>query len=171
MDKRTILVAALIAGLVGATPAIADHATPPTEPVTSVAWRVYPYPNGVKQACGPLVDAGADPYIFQQGDGIRAEVDVTADAQPTEHWRGTVFLLTVKNKGQNNEGTSKVWDSLTRHQNMPGHTVKSAWEAWQTNSYNLEPGEYAYRIVLIGDESGVRFDEFCHFTVGAVTDG
>ncbi len=141
------------------------HVSPPTEPVSSAAWRIYKYPNAVLEACGPRVDAGAEPYIFKQGESIRAEVDVTADAQPTEHWRGTVFLLTVQNRGQNNERLRKVWDSTTKHQNMPGHTVGSPWEAWQTNSYSLESGDYAYRIVLIGEETDTRVDETCYFTI------
>lgn len=168
-ERRGLLAVVLgaclvIAVLIAGTPAQADHVTEPTQPVAGVAWRVFDYPQGALQACGPLVDAGADPYVFDSDDGIRMELDVENLSQdPSEHMFGRLVFSKVEGT-ETREFLRRQWDVLDRHWNVPAHSRRT-FEVWQTNVYSLDPGTYEVFARVEGLASGDVHEAACRFDV------
>lgn len=146
------------------TPARADHVQEPTSPITGVEWRVYDYPRIALQACGHLVDAGAEPHVFSEGGSLRFELDVSSEAQPSEHWVARFTLSKLTKPGARNEKAQPILDWFSRHANQPAHS-RRAFEMWQNNFYNLEAGTYLFTVHLTGLESGNVVSDECRVTV------
>lgn len=173
------LIAGLIAGLVIATavPAVADHISEPTSPITEYTMEVYSYPNfsTALTACdGTEVLLNADGTIAKD---LRFETFVDYPARstgsPSEHWDETITLFVVKNFGQRNEVEQYEWRVHWRHSNVGQHQLGGVGgngpESSQ-NSQNLRayaPGTILrLRGDLVGLESGARFSAECTFKVG-----
>lgn len=167
MTPRMKTLIGIVSGvlLISAMPALADHVTEPTAPVTDAQWRVYPYPQGRLQACGPLVDEGQEPYVFSPQDNVRFELDVFTEAgqDPSEHWFTRVVFSELVPGRRDQLREVKQWDLSWPHQNKAAHKLSP--EHQQNNLYNLDPGAYRLTAVLIGDASGNRITATCDFFV------
>ncbi|NIP92852.1 MAG: hypothetical protein GWO24_05050, partial [Akkermansiaceae bacterium] len=159
---RHLISGAVVASLIAvAAPVAANHINEPTQPISGIEWRVYPYPNGQAQACGPLVDAGATPYVFAPGENIRFELDaVNLSVNPSEHFNGRLNFISVLATGQQ----VRHWDILDRHWNIPPHAF-ARFEVWQNNAYGLAAGTYVLEAQVDGLETGDRHLASCQFVV------
>lgn len=152
--KRTPYFAALalLLLLLVSVPAVADHVTEPTAPITGVELELSHYGSGTPIVCGGVASS-----TFRN---LRIDPIVIVSARPSEHWTAKLTMNSQLNRGAN-------WYLLWEHQNVPPHARSLRWVAGQ-GSQSLQPGaDYVVTWEVWGDESGVYFTETCSFTVGS----
>lgn len=152
-----LIVAALMVAV--AVPAIADHVTEPTAPLTGINLHVYQYPNPQTTT---LSCSGSEVVTF---DNMRVESRVTATGTPSEHWDERLTLYQVQGSGLR-ERIQYIWDVTWRHANIPPH--QQIFEAHQTNQQlgALTGLKLRWVDTVTGRESGLKFTDSCTFIVG-----
>ena len=178
MNKlRATRIALVLAVLLIAVPAIADHITEPTSPITMYTMEVYSYPNFSTRlvACdGTEVLKNVDGTIAKD---LRFETFVDYEARtlgnPSEHWDETVTLFVVRNLGRNNESEQYEWRVKWRHSNIGPHQqngVSSNGPESSQNAQNMRAYPAGTILRLRGDlnalESGQALVAECTFKVG-----
>lgn len=160
MRKILLVMVGLFVGL--SLPAVADHVSEPTAPITGVGIRVFDYPNAVTM----LRCDGTDVALF---DEARVELDVRSDTKPSEHFTAIrEYYLAVPDRRGRLLAPYKdqtVWE----HSNVPPHTPTEGknWEHVQSNHrFEDYTGPFTFRFRVTGDESGNTFEVVCPFTVG-----
>lgn len=160
----TLATVTLLVALIGAGIAVGASQEDPLPsghvPITGLDQRVYRYPRGVLQACGPLVDAGQEPYVFGQ-EPIRWEPDVFGNGPlPTEHWQTRLQVRRVEGRKR-----TLLFSEVYSHQNHRPGKLKPEIGQWNLYPSMLGPGVYDLTVQVTGDESGVRYRDTCTITV------
>lgn len=175
--RRTFYFAALAATLaLVAGPAVADHVSEPTIPITGMTLRLYKYqelPSTLLTACD-----GSEEVTFAN---LRVESLVTAsgigsEGNPSEHYHERLKLEVITQLGQPQQAEKYQWDVEWKHSNIPPHASQvvgspvRTWESSQTNQriLGVYPSGTVLRFteVLTTLESEQQFVSVCTFTVG-----
>jgi hypothetical protein len=137
------LVMLMIGLLLAPRPVEAHHVNVPTAPITNVELRLGEYATGTPANCGDTVGF----------TNLRVEVVATVDARPSEHWTTRVEVKNPRGFG------SGYW--LWPHQNIGPHGHRNIIQG-QVPLFT--PGDYQVRVLVVGDESGNRFEVICPIT-------
>lgn len=177
MKRFTYALLLVLALVVGTVPALADHVSEPTSPITEYTMEVYNYPNFATR------------LIFCDGTEILREIDgdIAVDARfetfvdyparstgsPSEHWDETLTLFIVERLGTSREVEKYEWRVSWRHSNVGQHQLGGVGDNGpesSQNSQNLRAYAPGTILRLRGDlttlESGQQFSTECTFKVG-----
>lgn len=148
---------ALIAG-----PAIADHVTEPTAPVTGLFLKVYKYtdPLNTMMRCD-----GTDRITFDQ---VRIEPGVSVAGKPSEHYTVNVNVAFAESLSGRAAVTFKQWGASWKHQNVAPHanggTAEKPREVAEVNQWlHGRLGFWIVETSVTGEESGAAFTRSCTF--------
>lgn len=175
--KRILYSVALVTALaLVSVPAIADHITEPTAPITGTSMEIYAYPNFPTRLV--QCDGSETPLTIDgvPADSVRIETFVTSNAlrfgNPSEHYTEIVALFLVRDLGTPQETERYEWDTKWKHSNIPPHASAARGNGWESSQNNQSFRVYPAGTVLrfktqvVGDESGNVFTDSCTFTVG-----
>lgn len=162
--RRALYFVALASLLVlVAVPAIGDHVTEPTAPVTGLQLDVYQYTN---PSTTMMLCNGTDQITF---DLVRIEPRVWVAAKPSEHYTVNVQVVFAETLSGRAAITFKQWGITWKHQNVSPHATgglagRPPVEVAETNQYLWgRLGFWTVSATVIGEESGGVFSKTCVF--------
>lgn len=161
---RRIAVALVLGAMLGlSVPAIGDHVTEPTAPVTGLFLKVYKYtdPQNTMMRCD-----GTDQITFDQ---VRIEPGISVAGKPSEHYTVNMNVTFAESLSGRAHITFKQWGNTWKHQNVGPHASgglvgKPPAEVAQANQWlHGRLGFWTVETSVLGEESGAVFERSCTF--------